>query len=106
MKAQLPCRGVPRADTKITVGFGPQAAALKAGIVGCITLCAVYLRCGRSVWREGQALPVNRTMPGKRVLPTVACEFAGDYAEGLGRYPTGFLVRRQAEKQRGQVQAV
>jgi hypothetical protein len=29
MKAQLPCRGVPRADTKITVGFGPQAAALK-----------------------------------------------------------------------------
>jgi hypothetical protein len=21
----------------------------------------------------------------------------GDYAEGLGRYPTGFLVRRQAE---------
>jgi hypothetical protein len=29
MKAQLPRRGVPRADTKITVGFGPQAAALK-----------------------------------------------------------------------------
>jgi hypothetical protein len=27
MKAQLPCRGVPRADTKITVSFGPQAAA-------------------------------------------------------------------------------
>jgi hypothetical protein len=91
MKAQLPCRGVPRADTKITVGFGPQAAALKAGIVGCITLCAVYLRCGRSVWREGQALPVNRTMPGKRVLPTVACEFAATTLKGLGGIRPAFL---------------
>ena len=91
MKAQLPCRGVPRADTKITVGFGPQAAALKAGIVGCITLCAVYLRCGRSVWREGQALPVNRTMPGKRVLPTVACEFAATTLKGLGGIRPAFF---------------
>jgi hypothetical protein len=33
MKAQLPFRGLPRADTKITVGFGPQAAAFESGIV-------------------------------------------------------------------------
>jgi hypothetical protein len=86
MKAQLPCRGVPRADTKITVGFGPQAAALQAGIVDCITLCAVYLRCGRSVWREGQALPVNRTMP-----EIVACEIAATTLKGLGGIRPAFL---------------
>jgi hypothetical protein len=33
MKAQLPRRGVPRADTKITVGFGPQAAAVKLALL-------------------------------------------------------------------------
>jgi hypothetical protein len=30
-------------------------------------------------------------MPGKRVLPIVATNCRDDYAEGLGRYPTGFL---------------
>jgi hypothetical protein len=30
-------------------------------------------------------------MPGKRVLPIVAANVRGDYAEGLGRYPTGLL---------------
>jgi hypothetical protein len=32
MKARLPFRGLPRADTKITVGFGPQAAALNLAL--------------------------------------------------------------------------
>ena len=50
-------------------------------------------------------MPVNRTMPGKRVLPTVAAKIRGDYAEGLGRYATGFLSPR-GDKQRGLVQAV
>ena len=36
-----------------------------------------------------QGMPVHRTMPGKRVLPIVAANFRGDYAEGLGRFPTG-----------------
>ena len=99
MKAQLPCRGLPRADTKITVGFGPQAAAFDLAL-GCIRLCAVYLRCGRSVWREGQALPVNRTMPGKRVLPTVACEFAATTLKGLGGIRPAFLsaARRKSKE--------
>jgi hypothetical protein len=30
-------------------------------------------------------------MPGKRVLPIVAANVRGDYAEGLGRYPTCLL---------------
>jgi len=33
MKARLRYRGLPRADTKITAGYGPQAAAYKSGIV-------------------------------------------------------------------------
>jgi hypothetical protein len=44
-------------------------------------------------------------MPGKRVLPIVAAHFRGDYAEGLGRYPTGLLFTLKAEKLRGQLRA-
>jgi hypothetical protein len=95
MKARLRYRGLPRADTKITVGYGPQAAAYESGIVDCITLCAVYLRCGRSIWRESQALPVNRTMPGKRVLPTVALNIVATTLKGLGGIRPIFLALDQ-----------
>jgi hypothetical protein len=44
-------------------------------------------------------------MPGKRVLPVVAAKVWGDYAEGLGRYLTGFLSP-PGEKGSGLVQAV
>jgi hypothetical protein len=36
-----------------------------------------------------QIMPIHRTMPGKRVLPIVNANSHGDYAEGLGRFPTG-----------------
>jgi hypothetical protein len=85
MKARLARRGHPRADTKITVGFGLQTAETESGIVNCVTQFA------EGLWRVNQELPVRRTMPGKRVLPVVAAEVCGDYAEGLGRYLTGFL---------------
>ena len=78
----------------------PSGCCFETGIVGCIRLCAVYLRCGRSVWREGQALPVNRTMPGKRVLPTVACEFAATTLKGLGGIrPAFFSAARRKSKE-------
>jgi hypothetical protein len=38
-------------------------------------------------------------MPWKRVLPTVAANLRGDYAEGLGRCPTGFLLANKSEKE-------
>jgi hypothetical protein len=60
----------------------------------------------KGYWRNSQASPGDRTMPGKRVLPFVAQDFRGDCAEGLGRYWTGFLYAGRAEKERGQVQAV
>jgi hypothetical protein len=98
MKARLPCRGRPRTDTKITVGFGLEAADTESGIISCTALCAVLSRCGGGIWRDSQALPVNRTMPGKRVLPTVAQKFQDDYAEGLGRYWTGFPLEKKEVK--------
>jgi hypothetical protein len=44
-------------------------------------------------------------MPGKRVLPVVAAKLRGNYAEGLGRYLTGFRTPL-GEKESGLVQAV
>ena len=46
--------------------------------------CAVFLFCGGGNGGIAKASPVNRTMPGKRVLPTVACEFAATTLKGLG----------------------
>jgi hypothetical protein len=38
-------------------------------------------------------------MPGKRVLPIVAANVRGDYAEGLGRYQTGLLPPSSEEEE-------
>jgi hypothetical protein len=50
------------------------------------------------IWRFSQESLVHRTMPGKRVLPIIAANFRDDYAEGLGRYPTGFLRDKREEE--------
>jgi hypothetical protein len=88
MKARLRFRGLPRADTKITVGFGPQAAALNPALSAASDY--VQLICAR---KECLAC-----MPSIARRPHHArnrrLRFRGDYAEGLGRYLTGFLFRR------------
>jgi hypothetical protein len=78
------------ADTKSTVGCGLQAAELA---LMTASRSMSLPRC-RGAVAFRQASPVHRTMPGKRVLPTVTPNFQGDYAEGLGQYPTGLSPRR------------
>jgi hypothetical protein len=94
----------PCTDTKITAGFGLQAAETESDIVDCTTEYAVCRAAERGLGVSGQASLVHRTMPGKRVLPIVAAKFRGDYAEGLGRYPTG-LVPANRRKARGLLRA-
>jgi hypothetical protein len=59
------------ADTKVFVGFGLQAEDAETGIVEPHRKMCSFVALRKGYWRNRQASPVNRTMPGKRVLPTV-----------------------------------
>ncbi len=94
--------GAPRSLwTRGPTRRSPSAAAfrlLKLNLTfdDCTTRCAVCRAAeGGYAVAFSQASPVHRTMPGKRVLPTVAANLRGDYAEGLGRYPTVSLALDQ-----------
>jgi len=83
-------------DTKITVGFGLQAEDADLALLNRTERCAVLSALRKGYWRNRQALPVNRTMPGKRVLPTVAANGATTTLKGLGGIGPAFKGKRSS----------
>jgi hypothetical protein len=58
--------------------------------------CAVLSRCGGGIGGIAKASPVNRTMPGKRVLPTVGANIATTTLKGLGGIGPAFEGKRSS----------
>jgi hypothetical protein len=56
---------------------GNQAADITSGIRMTAPRCVQVLRVAEGYWRDSQASPVHRTMPGKRLLPAVAPGVSG-----------------------------
>jgi hypothetical protein len=83
-------------DTKMTVGFGLQAEDAESGIVEPHRKMCSFVALRRGYWRNRQASPVNRTMPGKRVLPTVGANSATTTLKGLGGIGPAFEGKRSS----------
>ena len=99
MKARLRCRGLPRADTKITVGFGPQAAAFDLALWLHQIMCSLFalrkgcLACKPSIARKPHHAREARASYRRR-------EFAATTLKGLGGIRPAFFsaTRRKAKR--------
>jgi hypothetical protein len=80
----------------MTAGFGLQAEDADLALLNRTERCADFLRCGRGIGENRQASPVNRTMPGKRVLPTVGANSATTTLKGLGGIGPAFKGKRSS----------
>jgi hypothetical protein len=85
-------------DTKITVGFSLGAAETESDIVDCTTNYAVRRAVERGFWRLQPGIARTPHHAREARASYRHREFRGDYAEGLGRDPTG-LFPANAEKQ-------
>jgi hypothetical protein len=80
----------------MTAGFGLRAEDADLALLNRTEKCAVLLRCGGGIGGNRQASPVNRTMPGKRVLPTVGANTATTTLKGLGGIGPAFEGKRSS----------